>query len=208
MGADTKQQRPLTETSRAALIHAVRNLSERVVITDAEGRITFVNPAFERRTGYSAQEAFGRTPGSLVRSGHHDASFYGELWATIRSGRVFRGEFVNRARDGTLWREESVIAPIPAADGSIHAFVLTGRDVTELRSLRTELEVLAYADPLTGLANRRAFVENGERLIAAATTAGHAAWVLYIDIDRFKTINDTLGHSAGDALLVEVARRL
>ncbi len=188
------------------LAAAVHHIPDRVGITDARGRLTYVNPAFEARTGYTAAEALGCTPGSLVRSGHHDEAFYAELWSTIRAGRVFTAEFVNKSRGGEIWREEGSIAPIRDDDGVIRHFVYTGRDVTELRKLQRSLEAMAYTDPLTGLHNRRSFVEAGARAAGEAQAGGRLA-VIFLDLDRFKQVNDTLGHAAGDALLVEVARR-
>lgn len=185
----------------------VQHMHDRVVITDADGVIVWVNPAFETRTGYSAAEAIGRRPGDLVRSGYHDPAFYQEMWGTIRAGKVFRGEFVNRTRNGEIWREEAIIVPIPDWDGRTRHYALTGRDVTELRRLQAHLEALAYTDTLTELANRRALLERGEGLLTGVRAARRSLALLFIDLDRFKNVNDTLGHPVGDALLVEVARR-
>lgn len=118
------------ETERNKLASTVEQTADAIVITDLQGVIEYVNPAFERTTGYRRDEALGKKP-SLVKSGQHDAAFYADLWATILDGRVFRGVLVNRRRDGALYYEEKTITPLKDAQGRIIHFVSTGKDVTE-----------------------------------------------------------------------------
>lgn len=108
---------------------ALEGIADAVVITDRDGRIEFVNAAFEGLTGYSRDEALGKTP-SLLRSGQHDQEFYQELWQAILQDRVFRAKFINRRKDGSLFYEEKTITPLTDANGVITHFVSTGRDVT------------------------------------------------------------------------------
>ncbi|RMG44438.1 MAG: PAS domain S-box protein [Acidobacteria bacterium] len=119
---------------------AVEQAHDAIVITDASGRILYVNPAFEANTGYTRAEAVGRTP-SILKSGAHGEAFYRELWETILDGRVWRGVFVNRRKDGTLFEEESTISPIVGRDGEVTGFVAVKRDVSECRERERELAV-------------------------------------------------------------------
>jgi diguanylate cyclase (GGDEF)-like protein/PAS domain S-box-containing protein len=326
--------RDVTERRRAEaemrkLSSAIAQTDDAVIITDAAGVIEFVNPAFERNTGYRRAEVLGQKP-SLVKSGRHDDAFYERLWQTLRRGEAFREVFINRRKDGTLFYEGKSITPLKDDRGKITHFVSTGRDITEfletrdlatrlghildssaneiyvfdaetlrfvqvnegarrnlgytadeLRALtpldlkpefdrarfealiaplregrqevlvfetvhrrkdgssypvevrlqlsrielapvfvaiildvserkRTEerLNYLAYHDSLTGLPNRVRLLERLVQAVAEADRHERLVAVLFLDIDRFKNINDTLGHEAGDQLLGEVASRL
>jgi diguanylate cyclase (GGDEF)-like protein/PAS domain S-box-containing protein len=179
-------------------------LAESVLITDAEGRILYVNAAFEALTGYGREEVLGKNP-RILKSGRHPQEFYERFWAQLLEGRAFRGYFVNRRKDGSLYTEEKVVTPIRDASGRTQYLVATSRDVTEELALRERLQELATLDPLTGLLNRRAFEEAVERAIQS-TGQGHA--LAYLDLDRFKAVNDALGHLDGDRVLREVAQRL
>jgi PAS domain S-box-containing protein len=132
-------ERRRRESDLQTLKRAIHETEDHVLITDREGRIEYANPAFERKSGYRLEEIRGQTP-RLLRSDRHPASFYEKLWQTILLGRVFRGEFVNRKKNGELYLEEKVIAPIRDADGAITHFVSTGRDITARREAEQELE--------------------------------------------------------------------
>ncbi|WP_448569446.1 putative bifunctional diguanylate cyclase/phosphodiesterase [Thermus sp.] len=179
-------------------------LAESVLITDAEGRILYVNAAFEALTGYGREEVLGKNP-RILKSGRHPQEFYERFWAQLLEGRAFRGYFVNRRKDGSLYTEEKVVTPVRDASGRTLYLVATSRDVTEELALRERLQELATLDPLTGLLNRRAFEEAVEKVILS-TGQGHA--LAYLDLDRFKAVNDALGHLDGDRVLREVAQRL
>ncbi|GAB4350451.1 MAG: hypothetical protein Kow006_13250 [Gammaproteobacteria bacterium] len=203
VGEDVTERRTQERRLRQ-LTGAIEAAAETVVITDRDGVIEYVNPAFERLTGYSAAEAVGRTP-ALLRSGRHDDAFYRELWTTLLRGEPFRALFANRNREGEIFYEEKSINPLQDASGRITHFIATGRDVTEERRAAERLEHLSRHDPLTGLPNRTQFTDRLQQL--------SARWerefaVLFLDLDRFKVVNETLGHSAGDALIRSVARRL
>jgi diguanylate cyclase (GGDEF)-like protein/PAS domain S-box-containing protein len=318
-----------TEAQRRQLASAVEQAGDSVLITDVGGFIEYVNPAFERNTGWRREEVVGRTP-ALLKSGRHDKVFYQKLWDTLKRGEVFRAVFVNRRKDGSLFHEEKAITPLKDAAGRITHFVSAGRDITErkqaedkiarlgrilddssneiyvfsgddlrflqvnhgaqrnlgygmgeLRNLtpldlkpeftresfetliaplrsgekerlgfttvhrrrngstypvevqlqlmrhesppvfvaiiqditerlqaEARLNFLAYHDVLTGLPNRTLLIERLRQAMADADRVQRLVVVMFLDIDRFKVVNDTLGHPAGDALLVSAAERL
>lgn len=203
---ETLRQRQLSEHFRM-LVHAIMQTDDAVMITTAFGIIQFVNPAFEQHTGYSAQEAVGRTP-SLVKSGEHPPEFFSALWKTVRQGDVFRAVFTNRRKNGEIYYEEKTITPVRDTGPEITHFVSTGRDVTARVLADARLEHLANYDELTQLPNRSLFLDRLGQAIRRCQRDSKKLALLVVDLDRFKTINDTLGHSTGDKLLSKVAERL
>jgi diguanylate cyclase (GGDEF)-like protein/PAS domain S-box-containing protein len=203
---DSDMQRHLSEEVRM-LVLAVMQSGDAVMIASSSGIIQFVNPAFERESGYSASEAVGR-PTSLLKSGQHPAEFFERVWRTIRSGEVFRGIFINRRKSGELFYDDKTITPIRDAAGTITHFVSTGRDVTDRIQADTRLRYLENYDVLTNLPNRRAFMVRLEQAIARSGEEMSGVALVYVDLDRFKNINDTLGHGAGDRLLKKAGERL
>ena len=131
-------ERRRAQEERARLYAAIEQAAEYVLTTDIEGRITYVNPAFEKITGYTRDEAIGRRP-SLLQSGRHDKAFYGRMWRTLTAGLVWRGQLVNRRKDGSLYSEEATISPVKAEDGRIVSYVAVKRDVTEAVELEERL---------------------------------------------------------------------
>jgi|GEM_PF-408396 len=185
---------------------AVNAASDQIVITDTEGCITFVNRSFESETGYSAAEVLGRKP-SILSSGRHDVSFYQNIWQTIKAGHIWSGEVVNKRKDRTLYVDDMNITPVKNDLGIIECFIAIKRNVTDRKSYEEQLDHLAHHDNLTGLPNRLMFNDKLNHSLKIAHTSQKQLAVLFIDLDRFKNINDTLGHNLGDALLKESAER-
>jgi diguanylate cyclase (GGDEF)-like protein/PAS domain S-box-containing protein len=191
----------------ARLSSVVEQTNDMVFITDPRGLIEYVNPSFERVTGYTSADVVGRPP-SVLRSGAHDRSYYERLWSTILRGDVFQDVLTNRTKSGTRYYEQKTITPLKDEHGHIAHFVSTGKDITEQMVAQERLYHLAYHNPLTDLPNRRLFRDRVERATAHARRGGRLTALLFLDLDRFKNVNDSLGHDAGDQLLVQVAARL
>lgn len=178
-----------------------------IMVTDASGFILSVNPAFSRITGYSAEESIGNTP-ALLKSGKHDATFYRTIWDSVYSQGCWAGEVWNRRKNGEIYPEWLAINAIRNHTGEITKFAAIFTDITDRKEQEEQIKNLAYYDVLTGLSNRRLFNDRLNVAIANAHRHGHLLGVVFIDLDQFKRINDTLGHTIGDQLLVNVARRI
>lgn len=185
---------------------ALEATANAVVITDREGRVEWVNQAFTELTGFELAEVHGGTP-RVLKSGIQSDFYYEKMWETILGGHVWRGELYNRRKDGTVYVEEQTITPVQGADGQIRHFVAVKQDVTQRRRTEERIRYLALHDPLTDLGNRRSVEESLERVVARARR-GSPGSLLLLDLDHFKVVNDTLGHAAGDTVLVELARLL
>ena len=183
----------------AMLSLAFEQIADHAVITDDQGTILYVNRAFEEVTGHPRAFAVGNTM-RLIKSGKHEQPFYAELWAKLRSGKAFRAEFVNRNARGDLYIDEQSIAPFIDDETGTTYYIATGRDVTE-RRLR---------DPLTGLPTRTALVDRITQAIARFERDPkiHPFALAFIDIDRFKSVNDAHGMAGGDQILVEIGSRI
>ncbi|WP_231505745.1 EAL domain-containing protein [Guyparkeria halophila] len=180
---------------------------EGIMITDAKGRIMRVNPAFTDLTGYRPEEVIGHSP-AVLQSGRHDKAFYDRMWATLNRDGQWRGEIWNRRKNGEIYPELLTIKAITDEDGAISHYAALFSDITELKENERQIRHLAYYDPLTGLPNRRLFHDRLDLAIAHAHRSGGRLAVLFIDLDHFKKINDTLGHAVGDELLEVVAGKL
>ncbi|MDP2878077.1 MAG: EAL domain-containing protein [Sulfuricella sp.] len=183
------------------------NSTEGILITDAQANILQVNRAFTAITGYSEAEAIGQTP-RLLRSDRHDVAFFQAMWASLIEFGYWQGEIWNRRKSGEAYPEWLSLIAIRDERGETIHYLGVFADLTEKKLADAHVHRLAYYDPLTGLPNR---LQLEERLKQALTAAQYNNWlvaVLYLDLDRFKTINDTLGHPFGDKLLQAVAGRL
>lgn len=180
--------------------------SEGIMVTDPRVRIIQVNPAFTNTTGYTAEEASGQTP-RLLHSGCQGRDFYGEMWEQLRQADSWEGEIWNRRKSGEIYPEWLHIDAIRDEEGELQYYVGVFSDASRHAEVRARLQHLAYHDVLTGLPNRQLLLEHLEHALGRAQR-GHGFALLYVDLDGFKDINDTLGHSVGDALLVAAARRL
>jgi diguanylate cyclase (GGDEF)-like protein/PAS domain S-box-containing protein len=178
-----------------------------IMITDSEGRIRSVNPAFSTMTGYGAHEVIGRTP-KLLQSGKQDAAFYAKLWDCLLTTGGWEGELLNRRKNGEIYIQYENISAIRDPQGRIVKYVAILNDITDKCRLEKEIEFRANYDLLTGLANRSLLIERLDQALKLGRRQKEAAAVLFIDLDHFKRVNDKLGHSVGDKLLQEVAGRL
>ena len=177
-----------------------------IVITDQNGNITWTNPAFSTLTGYSSEEVRGKTP-RLLKSGRHDGAFYQNLWCKILAGEVWKGEIVNRRKDGSLYTEEQTITPVTDERGAITHFVAIKQDISKRKRAEEELRERARRDPLTGLLNHGAIVES-LRGVTAESGARVSHTIAMIDVDGLKAVNDTYGHLVGDDVLKAMAGAL
>lgn len=204
---------------------AVEQSPVSVVITDIQGNIEYVNPFFSQLTGYQINEVIGKNP-RIIQSDNTSPETYTEMWKTIQSGKVWRGELLNKKKNGESYWEVEMIAPVIDSEGAIVNYIAIKEDVTaqkesdaklreaygrleeqmkEIQGLQDELREQAIRDPLTGLHNRHYLKEVLGRELSRAMRERYVISFMLLDIDHFKLVNDTYGHAAGDAVLKELA---
>ncbi|BCX87837.1 hypothetical protein MIN45_P0204 [Methylomarinovum tepidoasis] len=181
--------------------------NEAILITDRDNRIVAVNPAFTRITGYGAKEVLGRNP-RFLSSGRHDRAFYQQMWRALKTTGHWEGEIINRRKDGREYHEWLSISVIHDEQGQVQNFVAIFTDISSLKDAYAQVEFLAYHDPLTLLPNRVLLRDRLQQAIGEAHREGRQVALLYLDLDNFKHVNDSLGHGVGDRFLQEIARRL
>ena len=189
------------------LSSAVENSPTSIIITDEKGIVEYVNPAFVWMTGYRADEVIGRST-RMLKGGNQPDEFYRDMWQTLLRGEVWRGEFHNKQKDGTLFWEAASISPLTDAHGKITHFVAVKENITDKKMLLEQLEHMASFDMLTGLSNRRMFLDRLGQNLEIARRNGKRFALMYLDLDGFKQINDHYGHEAGDLVLKTAASRL
>lgn len=179
---------------------------EAILVTDGDGTILRVNPAFTLITGYQPEDAIGRNP-RILRSDRHDEAFYREMWRSLADEDHWHGEIWDRRKNGQVYPKWLCINAVRLAQGNTR-YVALFADISERKAHEERIDYLARHDALTGLANRRLLEDRFSKLVAAARRSDEGVALLLIDLDRFKQVNDSLGHQVGDQLLVEVAGRL
>ncbi|MCK6423671.1 MAG: EAL domain-containing protein [Burkholderiaceae bacterium] len=180
---------------------------EGIFITDAQQHFLSVNRTFTQVTGYTESELAGRTP-ALLKSGRQDADFYRDMWERLaREGR-WEGEIWNRRKSGEVFPEWLTISAIQGPDGQVRQYLGIFTETTGSKAAEARIQRLANYDPLTGLPNRNLLADRAEVALAAARSAGQPLLLLHLNIDRFGSINESLGHAAGDQVLREIGRRL
>jgi diguanylate cyclase (GGDEF)-like protein/PAS domain S-box-containing protein len=184
------------------------NLAEAMVVTDGQGRIQSVNPAFTAITGFTEEEARGRKPGEVLSSGQHDEAFFSGMWTILQQNGQWQGEIINRRKSGETYTEWLSISAVRDAEDRIVQYIGLFSDISDRKEAEAYIYHLAYHDSLTGLANRLLFRDRLDTALRQAQRSNRPLAVLMMDLDHFKTINDTLGHQTGDRLLKEVAQRL
>lgn len=204
--ANESLQHQKTASKMKRFMQAIEETDDNILFTDDKGVIEYANPAICRATGYHFNELIGQNS-SILKSGNHDTNFYESLWNTVLSGQSFRDIFINRKKDGTIFYEEKTISPVIDDNNLLH-FVATGRDITEQMETHKKLNYLAHHDALTGLGNRIMLIDRLEHAMLHANRNQTLIAILFLDLDRFKNINDSMGHSAGDQLLKIIANRL
>ncbi len=203
--------RDVTERKQAdqqlRIAATVFEAQEGMLVTDAGSVILRVNHAFTKITGYSAEEAVGRTP-NLLKSDRHDEAFYADMWRSQRSLSAWHGEIWNRRKNGEVYPAWLSITAVKGDAGEITHYVATLTDITQRKAAEDEITHLAFYDPLTRLPNRRLLFDRLQQALATSARSQRNGALLFIDLDNFKALNDTLGHDQGDLLLQQVAQRL
>ncbi|OIQ86749.1 cyclic di-GMP phosphodiesterase Gmr [mine drainage metagenome] len=180
---------------------------EGIMITDADANIIRVNQAFQNISGYNAQEVIGKNP-RILSSGRHDAAFYAGMWRHLLNEGSWTGEIWDQRKNGQVYLKWMTITAVRNKQGKTTQYVAIFSDITEWKRAEEEIRSLAFYDSLTKLPNRRLLLDRLQLALSVSVRSHHYGAVLFLDLDKFKTINDTLGHDYGDLLLIEVAERI
>ncbi len=200
-------ERAQTEAWLNKLSQAVEQSPNTIVITDLAANVEYVNAAFVTETGYSAAEVIGRNQ-RMLQSGKTPRSTYDAMWAQLTAGEMWRGELINRRRDGEEYTEYVLISPVRGEDGKVSNYLSIKENITAKKAAEARISQLAHFDTLTGLPNQSLLKDRVAHAIRLAQRQNTQLAVLFLDIDHFKNINDTLGHRIGDELLIQLAIRL
>ncbi|CUB04243.1 putative bifunctional diguanylate cyclase/phosphodiesterase [Marinomonas fungiae] len=199
--------RKQSEVDLALAASVYEQLHEGILISNVEGKIIDVNEAFTRITGYSRDEVIGERP-NLLKSGRHDRDFYDQLWQTLQIEGVWTGEIWNKRKNGDVYPELITISAVKNNVGELTHYVALFSDITSLKEHEYQLERIAHYDNLTGLPNRFLFRDRLRVAMSQAKNRNEKLALLFLDLDGFKEVNDSYGHTVGDRLLVELAQRI
>ena len=197
-----KDQAQLTQLSQA-----IEQSPASVIITDLDARIEYVNHAFELSSGYTRAEVLGQNP-RLLRSERTPPEVYASMWFTLSAGQPWHGEMINRAKNGREYVQSMNVAPVRDEQGQITHYLAVQLDVTAQKDAEDKAHQLAWFNPLTGLPNRHRLLVEVQDALQAHGRTGETCVLLLLNLDRFQTVNDALGHAAGDQLLKQVGERL
>ena len=201
----TERHEANTELGMHAM--ALGAIANGVFITDTKGAICWANAALENMSGYTRQELLFCSA-SVLKSGAHDEDFYASMWSRVTSGESWHGRIVNRRKDGSMYTVDQIITPVPDATGRLSRFVAIQEDVSERIKTEDKLVRLTDYDTLTGLPNRRVFMDRLRSAMVRADRSRSMAAVMVVDVNNLRSVNNTLGHDVGDALLVSVVERI
>jgi diguanylate cyclase (GGDEF)-like protein/PAS domain S-box-containing protein len=205
IGRDVTEQKNTEEALRIAA--TAFESQQGMVITDAQRMILRVNQAFTTITGYSAEEAVGQYP-RILSSGRHDSTFYAAMTQSLETSGAWQGEIWNRRKDGEIYPEWLTISAVKDHAALTTHYVAIFNDISDRVHAQAQIDTLAFYDPLTQLPNRRLLLDRLDQALHVSTRHARKSALLFVDLDNFKTLNDTLGHFQGDTLLVQVAQRL
>ncbi|WP_257311430.1 sensor domain-containing diguanylate cyclase [Geothrix fuzhouensis] len=203
LGQDVTERERLAESQRL-LSAAVEQSIASIVITDTHADIQFVNAGFTRSTGYTLAESIGQNP-RILKSGHTPPKTFEDMWAALNRGLPWEGELVNRKKNGEEYWELARISPVVDVGGRTTHYLAVKEDITQRKAMEEELQRLATTDPLTGVANRRRFLQEMDMELARHKRFQKPAAFLLLDLDHFKRVNDTYGHATGDLALRHLA---
>ncbi len=204
---DSLERQKQAESGLRLAAKVFEHASEAIVITEIDGSIVDVNEAYSRITGYQREEVLGANP-RIGKSGRHDPAFYRVMWDAITTQGQWSGEVWDRRKNGEVYPKWLTINAVKDGSGQTTHFVGIFSDISQIKMTEERLEQLAFYDPLTRLPNRMLFKDRVQRAMEWTSRHQKRGAVFFIDLDRFKHVNDTFGHAAGDTLLTEVARRL
>ena len=197
-----------TLTKQLELTNVVfEHATDAIMITDHENKIILVNKAFEDLTGYTGKELLGQDPG-VLSSGQQSKQFYKKMWQALDTKGMWKGEIYNRRKNGQIYPEELTLSVVKDEQNQISNYVAVFRDITEWKRNEAQLTFYANHEPLTGLTNRRCFIENLEQVISENRAKKKQSVLLFIGLDRFKEVNDIYGSEIGDNVLLSVAKRI
>ncbi|WP_108096805.1 diguanylate cyclase domain-containing protein [Pseudomonas sp. GV071] len=189
------------------LVRALEGAGNAVLITDRSGITVWANQAMSRQSGYSLAELIGSSP-RILSSGQQSPEVYRQMWQTILAGKAWQGVLAERNKAGELYTVNQVISPLLSSEGAITHFLAIQHTSCDIGAEREHMHRLAFCDVLTNLPNRASLLDLLQQEIVDASTAKQVFTLLFLDLDRFKQVNDTYGHLVGDKLLVSVAQRV